>query len=131
MIGSDTNVRVRYIAQDDAAQSARAERLIESECSPDSPGFVPLVVLVESVWVRESVYAATREEVAQIVRRLLSIRQLVVENSEVAWKALRAFEVSRADFADCLIHQTAMAAGCDRVVTFDRQASRSGMSLLR
>ena len=131
MIGIDTNVLVRYIAQDDVAHSARAARLIEDECSADSPGFVALVVLVETVWVSESVYGATREVTAQILRRLLSIRQLVVENSEVAWKALRAFEASRADFADCLIHQIATAAGFDRAVTFDRQASKSGMSLLR
>ena len=52
MIGIDTNVIMRYIAQDDAAQSARATRLIEGECSPVAPGFVALVVLVETVWVR-------------------------------------------------------------------------------
>jgi len=131
MIGIDTNVIVRYMAQDDVTQSARATRLIEGECSPDSPGFIPLVVLVETVWVSESLYHATRAEVAQILRRLFSIRQLVVENSEAAWKALRTFEAARCDFADCLIHQIAIAEGCERVMTFDRQASKSGMSLLR
>ena len=131
MIGIDTNVIVRYIAQDHAAQSARATRLIERECSAASPGFVALVVLVETVWVSESLYRATREEVAQILRRLLSIRQLVVESAEVAWKALRTFETARADFADCLIHHIALSQGCERVVTFDRQAAKCGMSLLR
>lgn len=131
MIGIDTNVLVRYLAQDDPAQSARATRLIETDCTPESPGFVALVVLVEIVWVSENAYRATRNEVAEIVRRLLSIRQLVVENAETAWKALRSFEGSRSDFADCVIHHTAMTAGCDRVVTFDKQAARAGMSLLR
>jgi predicted nucleic-acid-binding protein len=131
LIGIDTNVLVRYLAQDDAAQSARATRLIEKDCSAEAPGFVPIVVLVEIVWVSESAYRATRAEVAEIVRRLLSIRQLVVENAETAWKALRAFEGSRSDFADCVIHHTAVVAGCDRVVTFDKQAARGGMSLLR
>ena len=89
MIGLDTNVLVRYIAQDDKVQSARATRLIEGECSDSTPGYVGLVVLAEVVWVSESRYDATRVEIAQIVRRILSTRQLLVQDAEVAWKALR------------------------------------------
>ena len=42
MIGLDTNVLVRYIMQDDAKQSAKANKLIES-LSADKPGFIPLI----------------------------------------------------------------------------------------
>ncbi|WP_411280330.1 PIN domain-containing protein [Gemmatimonas sp.] len=127
MIGLDSNVLVRYLAQDDQAQAARATALIETHCTADNPGFVGLVVLAEVVWVSESSYGASRAEVAEIVRRILSIRQLVVQNAEVVWQALRHFESSRADFADCLIHRCAEAAGCDKTVTFDK---RAGMTLL-
>lgn len=130
MIGVDTNVLVRYIAQDDAVQSARATRLLEKECSPATPGFVGLVVLLELVWVSESCYGASRSEVADIVRRILSIRQLVVQEAETAWKALRLFESSKADFADCLVERMATAAGCTAVMTFDKAAARAGMTLL-
>ena len=131
MIGIDTNVLVRYIAQDDAAQSRRATSFIEKECNEAAPGFVGLVVLVEVVWVSESRYGATREEVAGIVRRILSIKQLVVQDAETAWKALRLFESSKTDFADCLVERSAMAAGCKSVVTFDKQAAKTGMTLLK
>lgn len=127
MTGLDTNVLVRYIAQDDKSQSARATALIEKECSAATPGYVGLVVLAEVVWVSESCYGALRKDVAEIVRRILSIRQLVVQDAEIAWKALRLFETSRADFADCLIERTAFTAGCERTMTFDKKA---GMTLL-
>ncbi len=130
MIGIDTNVLVRYIAQDDATQSRRATSFIEKECNEAAPGFVGLVVLVEVVWVSESRYGATRQEVAGIVRRILSIKQLVVQDAETAWKALRLFESSKADLADCLVARSALAAGCKGVVTFDKQASKAGMTLL-
>ena len=130
MIGIDTNVLVRYIAQDDAVQSARATRLLEKECSPATPGFVGHVVLLELVWVSESCYNASRAEIAGIVRRILSIRQLIVEEAETAWKALRLFETSKADFADCLVAQVATAAGCSTVMTFDKAAAKAGMTLL-
>ena len=131
MIGIDTNILVRYIAQDDALQSARAVRLIENECSASTPGFIGLIVLAEVVWVSESCYDATRADIAEIVRRLLSIKQLVVQDAEIAWKALRLFESGKADFADCLIERSANAAGCKRVMTFDKQAAKAGMALLK
>ena len=130
MIGIDTNVLVRYIAQDDPSQSARATRLLEQECSPATPGFVGLVVLLELVWVSESCYGANRAEIADIVRRILSIRQLVVQEAETAWKALRLFESSKVDFADCMIERNAAAAGCTTVMTFDKSAAKAGMTLL-
>jgi len=51
MIGLDTNVLVRYLAQDEPNQAARATRLIEEELSVAEPGFISLVVLVELCWV--------------------------------------------------------------------------------
>ncbi len=130
MIGIDTNVLVRYIAQDDATQSARATRFLEHECSPANPGFISLVVLLELVWVSESCYAASRAEITEMVRRILSIRQLVVQDGETAWKALRRFESSKADFADCLVERMAAAVGCTAVMTFDKAAAKAGMTLL-
>jgi predicted nucleic-acid-binding protein len=61
------------------------------------------------------------------VRRILGTRQLKVQDAEVAWQALRAFEAGKADFADCLIARTASSAGCERTMTLDKKA---GMSLL-
>lgn len=127
MIGLDTNVLVRYIAQDDRNQSSLATALIEKKCTVETPGYVGQVVLAELVWVSESRYGATRDEVGQIVRRILSTRQLVVQDAEIAWQALRSFESGKADFADCLITSTALAAGCERMLSFDK---KSGMTLL-
>ncbi|MGH8489022.1 MAG: PIN domain-containing protein [Gammaproteobacteria bacterium] len=84
MIGIDTNVLVRYIAQDDDVQSSRAASFIENECSASTPGFVGHVVLVEVVWVSESCYGAARREIVDIVRRILSIKQLVVQDADTA-----------------------------------------------
>ena len=79
----------------------------------------------------ESCYGATREEIAEIVRRLLSIKQLVVQDAEIAWKALRLFESGKADLADHLIERSAHAAGCAQVMSFDKQAVKTGMALLK
>lgn len=131
MIGLDTNVLVRYIAQDDPTQSPRAERFIERECTANHPGFVSLVTLIEMVWVSETCYGTTRDEVAALLRRLLGTRQLLVQEAEIVWKALRNFEATKADFADCLVERLANAAGCAETVTFDKAAAKAGMRLLK
>ena len=130
MIGLDTNVLVRYIAQDDPIQTPQATQLIEQVCSAETPGFIGLIVLVELVWVSESCYGAKRAEVAELLRRILSIRQLVVQEAETVWRALHQFQSSKADFSDCLIERMAHAAGCSAVMTFDKVAAMSGMTLL-
>lgn len=130
MIGLDTNVLVRYIAQDDPIQTPMATHLIEQVCSAETPGFIGLIVLVELVWVSETCYGAKRAEITELLRRILSTRQLVVQEAETVWRALHQFQAGNADFSDCLIERMAKAAGCTGVMTFDKSAATSGMTLL-
>jgi predicted nucleic-acid-binding protein len=130
MIGLDTNVLVRYIMQDDTRQAASATRLIES-LSVESPGFVPLVSVVELGWVLTSAYELDRGQLVQAFESLLRSKEIAVERAEIVWKALRVFQGANADFADCLIERSAAAAGCDRTMTFDRGAVKDcGMTLV-
>jgi predicted nucleic-acid-binding protein len=125
LIGLDTNVLLRYITQDDPKQSPMATALIES-LSPEAPGFVTIVSVVELVWVMQSCYAVGRDAIADALGQILRTKEIVVENAEVVWRAIRAFTGSSADFADCLIERSAAAAGCAEVYTFDRVAAKSG-----
>lgn len=87
-------------------------------------------MLAEGVWVAGTCYAASRGEQCRIVRSILETRQLIVQESETVWQALRLFELGKADFADCLVERTSAAAGCQRTLTFDKAAITIGMSLL-
>lgn len=130
MIGLDTNVLVRYIMQDDAKQAPLATRLVES-LSAESPGYFPLVAMVELAWVLSSAYDLDRGQLVQAFDAVLRTKELVIERAEVVWKALRAFQSANADFADCLIAISAASAGCEKTMTFDRGAAKStGMTLM-
>ena len=130
MIGLDTNVLVRYVMQDDPKQSQKASRLIES-LTPEAPAFVPLVSLVELVWVLISCYDLTRAQIGQALDGLLRAKEIVLDRAEQVSQALRTFGASSADFADCLIERTAAAAGCEKTMTFDAGAAKAaGMTLI-
>ena len=132
MIGLDTNVVVRYLAQDDERQAAATNRLIEGSLSAESRGFISNVSLAEIVWVMTANYRASRTAVADIVEGLLTAPQLMLEKADVVWRALRAYRDSRADFSDAVIVELGREAGCSKTVTFDRDAAaHPGFEALR
>jgi predicted nucleic-acid-binding protein len=128
--GLDTNVLVRYVMQDDARQSARATWLIES-FTGEEPGFVPLVTVLESVWVLSGSYGLGRAQVAAVLEGLLRSKELVVDRADLVAKALGRYRDAGADFADALIERIAVAAGCPVTMTFDAGAAKAaGMTLV-
>jgi len=124
VIGLDTNVLVRFIVQDDPVQSAAATSLMESGCSPEEPGYVSLIVLLELAWVLGGAYNYDRSVVASVIRQLLQTDSLLTENARIAWSALRSFEEDSADFADYVIGRGNAEASCSRTYTFDAKAAR-------
>lgn len=123
MIGLDTNVLARYIVQDDPDQAHAATRLIEGQCTAQSPGYVSVPVLVELVWVLSVAYRYEKSMVASVIRQVLRTTEFLVEDREITWGALREFEAGSADFADYLIAYRNHARGCKQTYTFDRGAA--------
>jgi predicted nucleic-acid-binding protein len=131
MVGLDTNVLVRYFAQDDRAQSAVANRTFAA-LGKDSPGFISLIVLCELVWVLEDLYAMKKPNLIDILRTLLESDELMIEMKPIAWAAFRRFGAVSLDFSDALIAEIGAHAGCSHTLTFDKAAAKSaGFRLLK
>ena len=131
MIGLDTNVLVRYIAQDDPVQSKIATDFIERRLTERDPGFISIVAMTEMVWVLERAYGRSVLEVAKAIERTLQADVLVVENEQEVFTAMIALKEGRGSFADGLIAALGAKAGCSTTLTFDRKALRlPGFELL-
>ena len=124
MIGLDSNILVRYFAQDDPVQSRKATVLIEDHLTELSPGFISIVALIETLWVLRRVYRLPPREIAVVVERLLRASEVVVEHELEVATALTAMWDEDGDFADALIGAINARAGCSRTLTFDRKALR-------
>jgi predicted nucleic-acid-binding protein len=130
MTGLDTNILVRIFIKDDPEQYRKVKEFLQS-LTPESPGYVSLVALIELAWVLRSRYPLSKMQLIQCLERLLDYPELVVEDHAAVTLALRRFSQFKADFADCLIERLGHAAGCRQTVTFDVDASRfAGMTLL-
>lgn len=131
MIGIDTNVLVRLIVNDDPRQVAAASAFIREYCSSEDPGFVSNVVLAEIAWTLAAGYGYSRTQIADAIEQIMEIAQLQIDSSTDVAVALRLYRAGPADFADCLVSQTNLSAGCLQTITFDRKAGKlPGFKLL-
>ena len=120
MIGLDTNVLVWYLTRDEPSQYARAAALIDETVQGGDRFFINTVVLCELIWVLDSVYEYSREEIANALDHILATAQFEIEKLDEARQALTDFRNSRADFSDALLGRVNRMVGAEHTVTFDR-----------
>lgn len=122
MIGLDTNVLLRWLADDDESggQAAAARRAVldAEEC------YVNPIVLAETIWVTSRVFRQPRAVQAEIVERLLVARNVRVGDRPSVEAALDGFRAGGPGFVDHLIGALNAAGGCETTITFDKRAAQ-------
>src|SRR6185295_10682368 len=94
----DTNVLVRLLARDDPKQLAAAEGFVQAGA------WISHLVLMEAVWVLDSVYNVKPEQIALGVEMLLDHKDLVVQDADVVNAAVAQYRKRpKLGFSDCLI----------------------------
>jgi len=125
MTGLDTNVLVRYLAQDDPAQARKANSLIDGAVGKGEPVHLDVVVLCELVWVLRGAYRFGKQTVGDALERILDAAQFSVEDRDLVREALEAYRAGQGDFADYVLGLRNRQAGCSATATFDRALNRN------
>lgn len=120
----DTNVLVRFLVRDDKKQAEIVYRLFKRAESRNDPFFVPLLVVLETIWVLESVYEIPREKIRASLQKLLLMPILIFEAQSALQSTLSSAQTNKIDLADLLIAHSAKFSNCDGVLTFDKKASK-------
>jgi len=123
MIGIDTNILVRYLTQDDEAQSAIATKIINQYENNAESVFISNIVLCELIWVLERGYKYSKKEVVNVMQVILSTIEFAFEYHEILWLSLSDYEKYQADFSDILLGKINHVYGCEYTITFDTKAS--------
>ncbi len=107
MIAVDTNVLLRYLLNDDAAQADIAASLIKG----GDMVLITDVVLAETLWTLSGKkYRLNKDQVAAVVHALFEEPNIRFEDGPAVWMALNDYlESDGADFADALIINKARA----------------------
>ncbi len=127
MIALDTNLLVRLFTGDDRAQTAKVMALLTRLADRGDRALVTTVVVCEIAWVLRDGYGHSRDEILAALRVLQLGQQLTLDEPDLVMRAADAYEAGRGDFADYAIRERARAAGCERVLTFDKKLLREPM----
>jgi predicted nucleic-acid-binding protein len=115
----DTNVLVRLVTRDEAAQAMAGEAFVAAGA------WVSQLVLMETIWVLSSVYGLQPERIATAIEMLLNHQSLTVQEPETVGAALAQFRRRPSlGFSDCLILEAARKHGHLPLGTFDWELSK-------
>lgn len=121
----DTNVLVRFLVQDDEAQTQIANQLLIKAENEKQPLFVSNVVVLELMWVLKSFYDTPRNDILASLSELLSMAALEFQDQLIIRNFVVSAQDNSYDLADLLIAQVARGKGCETTLTFDKKAAKS------
>ncbi|MBF0482055.1 MAG: type II toxin-antitoxin system VapC family toxin [Desulfovibrionaceae bacterium] len=120
MIALDTNVLIRLAVQDDPAQSARANSIVELANESGEAILILTGVTLEAVWVLASTYEFDRAGIVRFLNYLLETSAFEIQDREAVQRALLKYR-SSGHFPDLLLAEQAQLHGARRFVSFDRK----------
>jgi predicted nucleic-acid-binding protein len=120
----DTNVLVRFLTSDDEIQAGKVAVLFRAAEAQGERFHVSLLVLLELIWVLESLYKYKRDEILSAVGKMLALPLLSMESPDIIESFLNAAPGSKADLSDILIGVAGKAKDCETTLTFDKKAAK-------
>jgi predicted nucleic-acid-binding protein len=126
MIGIDTNILLRLIIKDDANQVAQAEAFLVAR-SAQSPAYVSLVTLIETIWALQNIYDFSKKQTLEYLTLLMDSHEICLQDEISVNAATKSYASCKIDFADALIAAVNIEHGCRQTITFDKIAIKSGI----
>lgn len=118
----DTNILVRALTGDDRIQSPAAVAFIQK----NRPVWISHAVLMETVWVLESVYNQVKPELVEALVRIIDNKDLTLQEPSVVRAALSLYQSKgKLNFEDCLILEVARSVGHLPLTTFDKALAKA------
>ncbi len=116
----DTNVLARFFIDDPEDAEAPKQRPAAIAAMSDR-AYVSVTVLLEFEWVMRGFYTLSRREIAKVMRALIGIEHITIEDRTATLVALDAFDTGL-DFADALHMARSLRAAA--FVTFDQRLAK-------
>jgi predicted nucleic-acid-binding protein len=120
----DTNILVRFLVADDAKQTKKAHQLFKKTESNKDELFITLLVIIELIWVLESVYSISRKDIINALDDMLQMPIFKFEHQSTLHVFTNTASTNKIDLSDLLISLSAKMLKCETTLTFDKKASK-------
>ncbi len=123
----DTNVIIRFLVNDDKKQAQAVKSLFLKVEEKQESFFVTSTVMLEMIYVLDSVYDYERAEIIDAIESMLLMKILVFENPEAIGHLVNSGKKTGIELEDLFIGLCAKENNCTTTLTFDRKAARSNL----
>lgn len=123
MISLDTNVLVRMLIEDDIDQFQAIQNVISLVEKNSRQILLLSEVLMETIWVLESIYQCTREDIYDFLERLTITPTFIFADPEVIRRAVHQYKQG-GDFADLIIVGKAKENRAKKFFSFDKKLQK-------
>ena len=118
MLYLDTNVILRYLLEDCEQFITQSKEYIENNKT-----YIKNEVFAEVVYVLNKTYKVPKNEIANILKELISINDIEVDSKEVIILAFEIFDTKNIDFVDSLLCAYSKVLKIN-VVSFDKKLNK-------
>lgn len=124
MIFIDTNLFLRLLLQDVPKQVKEASSIFKKASMGKIKVFTNTVVFFEIYWVLKSFYRKSEQEIEKVLRQVLSLESINLDNREVLVKTLNLFRFCNHDLEDAYNLAFALHHKAQDFITFDEKQKK-------
>ena len=121
MIFIDTNYFVRFLLKDVPTQHEAVLKLFKEGTKGSKKLFTSAVVIFETYWLFGSFYEKTKSEVCDILKKVLSLHFIEIDQRDIVAEALEMYQNSTLDLEDCYNIVFAKLKKMTQFATFDKK----------
>ena len=128
----DANVILRYLTKDPPEMAEAAMKTFVDAKNGKVSLLVANLTVAEVVWVLESFYKYSKNQIAETLTEFLMCDGLEVETLDFLIEALVVYQEKNLDFADAFLAVCALQKGTPTIYSFDVHLNRvDGITVLK
>ncbi|MEA1953583.1 MAG: PIN domain-containing protein [Campylobacterota bacterium] len=116
----DANIIVRFFEGESALHYQEAVTTIQEISIGKKKGLLLDLIIAEIVYVTRRVYKREKSEIVQVLKTLILMPYMYVENQAVLFSAFDIYASKNIDFADAILCAKKQLEGYD-VISFDKK----------
>ena len=119
IVYADTNIFLRYLTNEPEGLSEKVSNFFNEMELGKYRLFVCDLVVSELVYVLEKVFEIPKKEICEKVKILMLKKNIILENSQIIFKALEVYRDFNINFVDAYIYSHSSNNGVKKYFSFD------------
>ena len=119
----DANIIVRFFEGDKAFHYEQSVAIIRDISTGKTKALLLDLIIAEIIYVTRRIYKREKSEIADVLKEIISMPFLYVENQPLLFNALEIYASTNIDFADAMLCAKKQLEGY-KVLSFDKKVQK-------